>query len=140
MSVIDRSRDIALGMVIRLKSMPSLPAIVSYENGRVVDPIAGQPHVREYILPADTETYQLAYAAEPIYSGLYQVDVYVPLGSGRAYADEIAGNVINHFLPGTQISFGATAFNLERHGSIVDRKTEGAYYKTTVRVPYRVVL
>jgi hypothetical protein len=72
----------------------------------------------------------LSFDMAPLYFGIYQVSVAWPLGDGLLRALDVAGAVVTHFKPGTEIV---------RDGVMV-RIYEQAYHSSQLPEPGRVVI
>lgn len=65
----------------------STPIKVAYENVTFV-PVAGQPYLRVFLMPAQTDSNDLA-GAHRVYRGVYQMSVIATVGTGPGVAEGI---------------------------------------------------
>lgn len=130
--------DISIAFVKHLKTLPGLPALVAYENGRTKEPVNGQAYYAEYFLPSKTSGLFLGFDDPDEYKGIYQVSIFTPSNSGRPALTFSADDVIAHFKKGTVLSNGSLSFCIEETASITPIEDEGPWSMVAVRIPYRI--
>lgn len=122
-----RSWNTRAALRAHLLQLDNLPP-VAWQN-QIFTPQEGQSYLRETLMPAN-ET--LTANNERSAIGIYQLDVFVPVGSSIKAAEDLADDIKEHFKP-AQIVGGVI---LERSATLQGRR-DGAWYMIPVRADYR---
>ena len=92
--------DIQNTLNLRLSTLPNIPP-VSWPNVEF-EPVDGTLYLRASILPAST-TLETVEGTEG-FRGVYQVDVFAPLGTGIQTINAMADSVCDHFAADRDLS------------------------------------
>lgn len=104
---------------------------IAYEN-QPYEPVVGSMWLRESFLPAETAPLTVADGGSMDFSGIYQVSVFAPAGSGAAAGQAVAEDVAEHFARGTAVGQGRV-----QSVSIDPPVTEGGWWMIPVSIRYR---
>jgi hypothetical protein len=113
--------DIASSLDARLNTLAG-SAPIAWPN-TVFKPTKGTLYLRANNLPAATEQAGLGTSGIDAHIGIYQVDVFAPLGKGRGTAEAKADAIANHFKRGTDLSYNGVAVrlgNVSRNAGITE--------------------
>ena len=108
----------------------SLPT--AWEN-KSFDPPEGELWIRETFMPAEKRASAMGTSSQNRNRGIYQVDVFRPLGEGSGEAEEAVETIENLFKRGTVIGSGIT---IESASRLAGRKSE-PWYMVPVIIRYR---
>jgi hypothetical protein len=85
---------------------------VAWENVEFT-PTAGTAYARSYLLPADTESLFLD-RTDRAYTGVYQITLCMPEGTGPAAADALVASLDAAFSPATPLTAGGVTVTLRQ--------------------------
>lgn len=102
--------DIGAALDARLNSL-SGSSPIAWPN-TAFRPTKGTLYLRANNLPAVTEQAGLGTNGIDVHEGIYQVDVYAPLGEGRGAAEAKADAVADHFKRGTDLLYNGVTVRL----------------------------
>lgn len=97
------------------------------------EPQAGSTYIRPSFLPADTTQVGLGADGLDDTTGIYQIDVVYPAGTGRS---SIPDAVADHFSRGTVLSYNGTNVRI-RSVSIAQALRDGAFYFVPVSIAFQ---
>lgn len=113
--------------------VPALTA--SYEN-TPADPAEGATHLRASLLPADTDSQDLA-GAHRVFRGVFQVSVYAPINTGPGAATGIADELAALFVYNARLTSGSVTVQQISPASIAPALQFDSYYVLPVSFGYR---
>lgn len=113
--------------------VPALTA--SYEN-TPADPAEGATHLRASLLPADTDSQDLA-GAHRVFRGVFQVSVYAPINTGPGAATGIADELAALFVYNARLTSGAITVQQVTPASIAPALQVENHYVLPVSFGYR---
>lgn len=123
--------QVALDM--RLNDLSGLPP-VARENGDYV-PVEGTLYIRPTNLPALSVPVGMANTDSIRTPGIYQVDVFAPLGGGAGPALTVADAIAEHFSRGLRLVNGDSTVVLGIPAQEPARPS-GAWHMVSVLIPY----
>lgn len=97
--------DISAALDARLNAMAGLPPVAWENTG--YEPTTGTLFLRPTLLPADTAGATLSDTGTDEHIGVYQVDVFAPLGEGKAEAVAMADSIAEQFKPVTELTYNS---------------------------------
>ena len=126
--------DISAALDEHLSLMPSLPP-VAWENLDYT-PELGTLYLRPTLLPAETIQSTLGENGTDQNTGIYQVDVFAPLGQGKQEAMSIADKIANHFKRGTDLTYNNRKLRIRNTGREVSTTEVNGWYSIPVTMTY----
>jgi hypothetical protein len=129
--------EISEAMFARLKTAPVTPTMppIAWPN-KPFTPVVGSPYLRATMMPAEPLTIASFVQGENRYSGIMQVDVFVPDGDGTKRATTIADIVGNHFKRGLTVAAQTFSILIRRPPYMLSPYKDGAWWGIPVRVYY----
>lgn len=122
-----RKWSIRAALRANLLEVDNLPD-VNWENQNF-EPTDGATYLRETMLPAD-ETLTENNGRTAI--GIYQIDVFTPIGSSIKTAEDLADSIKEQFKPAQTVG----GVQLER-SVVLQGRRDGAWYMIPVRADYK---
>lgn len=123
--------DIAGALRARLSTLTSLPP-VAWENINYT-PSSTTLYLRPTILPAPTAQASLGDSGRDLHEGIFQIDVFIPDGSGRStWPDSIA----DHFKRGTILTQNGVTVRI-KNASIGTAFKDENFYQVPVTIDYQ---
>lgn len=122
--------DIRAALDARLNTLSGLPP-VAWPNTRY-EPVYNTLWLRPTLLPSGTRA---ATMTEDMHTGIYQIDIFAPIGTGPAATDAMADAIADHFKPLTSLTSGSATVRC----ITVSRRvatTDDAWYHTIIEVSY----
>ena len=125
----------AIGIALdsRLNTLASSPP-VAWEN-TLYTPVSGTTYLRPTNLIGATAQASLGDTGLDKYQGIYQIDVFAPLGDGPGAANAQADLVADHFSRGTDLTSGAVVVRLGDVSRVTGTK-DGDRYLIAVSINY----
>lgn len=130
-------KDISAALSGRLSTLPELPS-VSWQN-RDFTPTTGVLFLRETLLPGGTFQSELGLAGRDVTSGVYQVDVFSPIGGGKGAAIDKADAIADHFARSTVLTYNSINVRLLGN-SLGVAAFDGAWWIVPVNIRYQSYL
>ena len=118
----------------RLNTLVGLPP-VAHENSEYT-PTEGTLYIRPTNLPAGSAAVGMANTDSILTVGLYQIDVFAPLGNGAGPALVVADAIAEHFSRGLRLVNGDSTVVLGTPAQ-QPASTSGAWYMVSVVIPYQ---
>lgn len=103
---------------------------IAWEN-TTFEPSVTQAYLRPTFLPAQPSAASIGLNGRNRQAGIYQVDVFVPVGGGSAESRRISGRIIDLFKRGTVLGLGDCHVQVESAGRRPAR-TEPDWYHVPV--------
>lgn len=125
--------DISAALDSHLNDMVGAPSI-AWEN-KNFEPVIGSQFVRPSLLPARTVGATLGASGTDENSGIYQIDIFSPLGEGKNESLTMADSIATHYKPGTELTYNGRlvrVLNVSRRGSV---RVDG-WMQTVVEIEY----
>lgn len=126
--------DISAALDGRLNTMTSVPP-VAWDND-TYEPTIGTLYLRPTNIPGDTLQSTLGDTGQDVTNGIYQVDVFAPLGEGKNEATVMADLVADRFKRGTDMVYNSRTVTV-RSVSRQAANTSGGWYQIPVVIVYR---
>ena len=126
--------DLSAALDGRLNSMPGSWNI-AWEN-RPFTPVDDELYLRPTLLTGQTVGATIGADGTDDSVGIYQVDVFAPVGKGKKKAIETADLIADRFKPVTELTYGAVTVRAVRV-SRAPAKTEQGRYRIPVEVTYQ---
>ncbi len=98
--------------VTRLQAFPGLPS-VAWENVAFT-PTTGQPYIRPDLLPAQPTQAEIGTNGVNRYTGMYQISIFAPTGTGIAAISTLRDGLCDHFKRGTQLAYGGVTVTCQK--------------------------
>lgn len=99
------------------------------------EPAIGSSWVRPTLLPGDTAAATLGASGTDEQIGIYQVDVFTPLGAGKTAAFQLADSIAEHFKPVTELTYSGQMVRCVSVSIGAPEEAEG-WYMLPVRINY----
>jgi hypothetical protein len=122
--------DIRAALDARLNTLSGLPD-TQWPN-RLHTPTEGTLWIRPTVVPGGTRA---ATFDSDWHEGIYQIDIFAPIGKGAGVSDALRDSLADHFKPGTELISNSTTVRCIRVSQRVAR-TEGAWYHSIVEISY----
>lgn len=122
------------------KHLASLePALETALENQEFTPKNGVAHQRAYVLPANSES--MGFEGNGISdtvreSGIFQVSLFYPLGTGSGDALVRAEAILSHFRRGLSLSSNGVTVIINKRGSVAPAQQDGKWYVIAVSIPY----
>lgn len=116
-----------------LNDLPSAPPIAR-ENGTYT-PVEGTLYIRPTHLPAPPIPVGMAYTDSIRTPGLYQIDVFAPMGEGAGPALIVADAIAEHFSRGARLVNGDSTVVLGIPAQEPARPS-GAWHMVSILIPF----
>lgn len=94
------------------------------------------PYVQSHVMPATNDVIDLS-GRLVVYSGVYQVNVCVPVGRGKSTAFSLAEDLVNHFAVNTVLTDGEFSCYIDEIPSASSGITNDRVYMVPVSMGYR---
>jgi len=107
---------------------------VAWENSSYT-PVTGRAYLRATLLPADTDGLGLADNSTDEHLGIYQVDVFAPIDTGKGQAVMLADSIADQFKRGTELIYNGVKVRIKT----VSRSTgsrDGSWFIVPVYIQY----
>ena len=117
MSAATFHKDLRSAVRDRLQTLTGLPD-VAWE-GREFTPVKGQPYVSESMIPVSSDVMATGLGGYIAHTVTANFTLHYPVNSGTVALESLAGSLMQHFRPGTVVSYGdanATVQQVERVG------------------------
>lgn len=88
--------QIRAALEVRLNAFAKEEGLPVAWEGRAFKPIAGQSHLRAFVMPATSDSNDLA-GQHRLYRGVFQVDLVMVSGAGMGDIERKAAQIIAHF-------------------------------------------
>lgn len=88
--------QIRAALEVRLDAFAKEEGLLVAWEGRAFKPIAGQPYLRAFVMPASSDSNDLA-GQHRLYRGVFQVDLVMMSGTGMGDIERKAAQIIAHF-------------------------------------------
>lgn len=88
--------QIRAALEIRLDAFAKEEELPIAWEGRAFKPVAGQSHLRAFVMPATSDSNDLA-GQHRLYRGVFQVDLVMVSGAGMGDIERKAAQIIAHF-------------------------------------------
>lgn len=96
------------------------------------------PYLQADLLPAQTTAAALGSAGQNRHTGIFQITIVQPEGSGLIDPLETADSIIAHFKRGTSITGDGDTIRIDGPPYTAPSFKDGAYRRLPVLIPYRV--
>jgi hypothetical protein len=96
----------------RLQSLTGLPD-VAWE-GREFTPVKGEPYVTESIIPVSSDVMATGLGGYIAHTVTANFTLHYPVNSGTVALESLAGSIMQHFRPGTVVSYSGTAATVQQ--------------------------
>jgi hypothetical protein len=93
---------IRAAFVTRLQTFPSLPS-VAWENMSFTPGVV--PYLAPFLLPVEPFQAELGVNGQNQHSGVYQISIYAPAGSGTSAINTLRDNLVDFFKRGTTMVY-----------------------------------
>lgn len=100
---------------------------------------AADPYLTSFNLPAETSTLGLSIGSSDDYSGIFQVDVRCPKGSGSNDSRTITNNVMAEFSKGSEQTANTTTVLIEQSWASGAFDIGDAWFSIPVSIRYRAI-
>jgi hypothetical protein len=107
MSAANYHANIRSGIRQRLQTLPGLIA-VAWE-GRTYQPVKGTPFLTEQFRPISSAVRATGVGGTIAHTMTANFTLHYPAGKGTAEIDALAGSLLQHFRPGTSVSYNAAS-------------------------------
>lgn len=108
---------------------------VAWENIKF-DPTVGTGYLRATLLPAETDLMTIGEGPWQTHQGIFQVDVFYPIGQGPGPAMSKAGEIQKVFCPGARFTYNTLTVTVEKSWPSAGRQDDG-WYHIPVNIRYR---
>lgn len=125
--------EIQNALETRLSTLAGLPS-VAWPN-QDFTPVSGTSWLRPTLLPAETVA---ATMDGDLQTGIFQVDVFVPSGTGRSAGDTLVDAIGDHFAPMLELTSGATTVRIISFSTIAAR-SESDWYHIPLEIRYNSI-
>lgn len=130
-------KDIGAALSARLSTLPDLPD-VSWQN-RAFTPTTGVLFLRETLLPGEVVQSELGESGRDVTTGVYQVDVFAPIGNGKGAAIDQVDAIADHFARNTVLTYNS--INVRLLGTSLGASAfDGAWWIVPVNIRYQSYL
>lgn len=117
----------------------SLPtALPIAPEGKNFDP-KGKAYLRPTFMPAETTSEQLADDGCNLYSGLFQIDVFWPIGKGLPEPLAVAAALAARFRRGQRIDVPDIDLRIQRPPTVLPALQEPNWFQVPVRVTWEAI-
>lgn len=124
--------SIRAAFVTRLLLFPSLPP-VAWENVAYT-PTIGTTYIAPYLLPGEPIQVEIGTAGANRYTGVFQISIFAPTGSGIAAINTLAGALCDYFKRGTTVSYGGLIVSCQKaYSAPVLQETDWQHLPITIR-------
>lgn len=96
-----------------LANTSGLPTGIAWENVNGFSPTTGTPYMTTLLLPTYRRPAVRGLNPQQRYQGLFQVNIFVPKGSGPAVADDYADIVLGAFDATTDLTYNSVTVPIE---------------------------
>ena len=123
--------DIRSAFATKLLAFTSVPSI-AWEN-TAFTPAAGATYLRPTLLTAEPVQAEIGAAGLNRHTGVFQVSIYAPTGTGLLAINTLRNSLIDYFKRGTQLQYGAVTVT-------ISKAFAGAYLQETawIHVPVTI--
>lgn len=124
--------DINTAFEAKLNSISGLPDIAWPNDG--YDPSPTVPYIRPTLITAEAGTDTVDYLEG--HTGVYQIDIFSPLGAGRVYAQQLSDTIADSFaLNNKMLTYnGVVVYTQSISASSGAR--EDSYWRVIMTIPY----
>ncbi|MDA3832280.1 MAG: phage tail terminator-like protein [Spirochaetales bacterium] len=104
--------DIRAAFTTKLMALSPLPSI-AWENVAFT-PVIGTSYLQPFLLPGEPYQAEIGEAGQNRHTGIYQVSIYAPTGSGVGDINTLAGTICDHFKRGTVLTYSTTTLTIKK--------------------------
>ncbi len=135
--------DISAALDGHLSAMIGLPTLLdsdgnnigaAWDNKEAV-PVIGELWLRPTLLPAETVQATLGESGQDMSQGVYQIDVFAPLGEGKNEALAMADKIADHFKRGTDLVYNSRTVRIKNVSQAASVKNEG-WFQIPINIVY----
>lgn len=127
--------NISVALNQRLQGYATTNSItVAWENTKT-EPSTGTNWIRPTVLSADVDQVGIASSDSEYHLGIYQIDVFVPIGTPKAIALELADSISDYFTRGLSLTYNSTSVRIGTK-SIGTGTRDNAWYQLPVFINY----
>ncbi len=124
--------NIRAAFATKLQAFSPLPS-VAWENVSF-KPTTGQPYIEPSLLPAEPIQIETGTNGINRLSGVYQISVFAPTGTGIAAINTLIAGLCNHFKRGTVLTYGGDVITIQKaYSSPVMQETDWQHTPITIK-------
>lgn len=112
MSAATFHKDLRSAVRDRLQSLTGVPSIAW--EGREFTPVKGEPYVTESIIPVSSDVMATGLGGYIAHTVTANFTLHYPVNSGTVALESLAGALMQHFRPGTVLSYGDAAVTVQQ--------------------------